>query len=155
MSNTCKNFWNPKIDEKRLTPPTPSFTQIFFYQNAGVLQENFQTEVYCLRSIIFASEVYFWVQYQYIYAIFIVVLALSDARVGTGDFLIVKPWPQTLSPKTQKPKNPKQSGLGLTPPTITFKHEGGVPQQNSNSKKGSECSAKKISGGQQERKNME
>ena len=60
-------------------------------------------------------------------------------------------WQLCLSPKTQKPKNQKQRGLGLTlkccrppPPTthppLTFKHEGGVPQQNSKSKKGSECS---------------
>ena len=70
---------------------------------------------------------------------------------------IVKPWPQTLSPK-----NPKPRGLGLTlkshrpppPHPITFKHEGRVPHQKSKSEKGSEWSPLlvqlKISGGQQE-----
>ena len=58
---------------------------------------------------------------------------------------IVKPWPQTLSPKTP---NPKTKGpwaytkilWALTPTNhpITFKHEGGVSQKNSKSKKGSE-----------------
>ena len=33
--------------------------------NAGVLLQNFQTEVYCLRSMILASEVYFLAPYQY------------------------------------------------------------------------------------------
>ena len=57
------------------------------------------------------------------------------------------PGPKPLSPK---PKNPKPRGLGLTlkscrpPPTtthpITFKHEGGVPQQNPKSKTYSEWS---------------
>ena len=41
---------------------------------AGVMRQNFKKAVYCLRSIILASEVNFLVQYQYIYEIFIVVL---------------------------------------------------------------------------------
>ena len=48
-----------------------------FELNPGVLLRNFQTEVYCLRSIILAEEVYFLAQYQYICAIFIVVLAMT------------------------------------------------------------------------------
>ena len=53
---------------------------------------------------------------------------------------IVKPWPQTLSPKT-KTKGPWADTK--------------IPRQKSKSKKGSEwspptCPAKKISGGQQE-----
>ena len=45
---------------------------------------------------------------------------------------------QALAPNPLVP-NPKPRGLGLTlncsrPSPITFKHEGGVPQQNSNSK---------------------
>ena len=47
---------------------------ISILSNAGVLRQNFKKAVYCLRSIILASEVYFLAQYQYIYAIFIVVL---------------------------------------------------------------------------------
>ena len=45
--------------------------------DSGVLLQNFQTKVYCLRSIFLSSEVYFLAQYQYIYAIFIVVLAMA------------------------------------------------------------------------------
>ena len=70
---------------------------------------------------------------------------------------IVKPWPQTLSPKPLFSKA-KPKGLGLTlkshgkpphhpntpphhpTPPKTFKHEGGVPQQNPESKTYSECS---------------
>ena len=44
---------------------------------AGVLLRNFQTEVYCLRSIILALEVYFLAPYQYNLAIFIVVFAIQ------------------------------------------------------------------------------
>ena len=56
--------------------------------------------------------------------------------------IIVKPWPQTLSPKPFCPK-PKTKGpwadtklLQATTTTHppTFKHEGGVPQQNTMSK---------------------
>ena len=50
---------------------------------------------------------------------------------------IVKPWPQTLSPKTQIPKNPKPRGLGLTlkccrppPPTTTTTHHHHHPPHN-------------------------
>ena len=71
------------------------------------------------------------------------------------------PGPKPLAPKH---KNPKPRGLGLTikshrpPPPhhpITFKHDGGVPQKNSMSKKGSEWSPllvqqKNRGGGQQE-----
>ena len=42
-----------------------------------MLLQNFQTKVYCLRSIFLALEVYIWAPYQYIYAIFIVVLAIQ------------------------------------------------------------------------------
>ena len=51
---------------------------------------------------------------------------------------IVKPYPQTLSPKNPLRPNPNQ--VPIRPktkrdhPPITFKHEGGVPQQNSKSK---------------------
>ena len=45
--------------------------------NPGVLLRNFQTKVYCLRSIFLATEVYFFAQYQYICAIFIVVFAMA------------------------------------------------------------------------------
>ena len=48
--------------------------KVSILSNAGVLRQNFKKAVYCLRSIILASEVYFLAQYQYIYAIFIVVL---------------------------------------------------------------------------------
>ena len=55
-------------------------------------------------------------------------------------FEIVKPWPQTLSPKPLVLK-PKPKGLGLTLKSygspqqpITFKHIGGVQQQNQKSK---------------------
>ena len=67
---------------------------------------------------------------------------------------------QALDPN---PKTKNQRGLGLTlksygPPPhhpITFKHEGGVSQKNSKSKKGSEWSPllvqQRISGGQREK----
>ena len=52
---------------------------------------------------------------------------------------IVKPWPKTFSPKP-KTKGPwadtklLQATTHHHHPPITFKHEGGVPQQNSMSK---------------------
>ena len=56
---------------------------------------------------------------------------------GHSTLKIVKPWPQTLSLKT-KTKGPWADTriLWATHPTppITFKHEGGVPQQNPKSK---------------------
>ena len=76
---------------------------------------------------------------------------------NTSDpYSIVKPRPQTLCPKTPKPR-----GLGLKvkshgppPHPITFKHEGRVPYKKSKSKKGSAWSPLLVqqqnSGGQQE-----
>ena len=60
-------------------------------------------------------------------------------------YLLSSPGPKPLAPK---PQNPKPRGLGLTlksyrpppPHPITFKHDGGVPQKNSKSKKVSEWS---------------
>ena len=44
---------------------------------------------------------------------------------------IVKPWPQTLSPQTLKPKTKgpwADTKLSWATSPITFKHEGGVTQ---------------------------
>jgi len=43
----------------------------------GVLLQNFQTKVYCLKSIFLALKIYILAPYQYIYAIIIVVLAIQ------------------------------------------------------------------------------
>ena len=64
----------------------------------------------------------------------------------THDFIlkIVKPRPQTLSPKTQKPKTEgpwditKISWATTPPHPKTFEHDGRVPHKKSKSKKGSE-----------------
>ena len=71
--------------------------------SAGVLLQNFQTKVYCLRSIFLASEVYFLAQYQYICAIFIVVFALAlspnllySASVASVVIRVVQPVRRSL-----------------------------------------------------------
>ena len=59
----------------------------------------------------------------------------KEINVLNFDTIIVKPWPQTLSPKTPKPKTKgpwadTKIPWATTPP-ITFKHDGGVQQKKS------------------------
>ena len=71
--------------------PSPLGTNLGFELGAGVLRQNFKKAVHCLRSIILASEVYVMAQYQYIYAIFIVVLGQDrSSRRGNVVRLSIK-----------------------------------------------------------------
>ena len=100
------------------------------------------------------------------YVLLAVKLCMHIKPISIKSFeVFVKPWPQTLSPKTPKPKtkgpwaDTKISWATTPPQPITFKHEGGVPQKNSKSKKGLEWSPllvqQKKPHADSERKDME